>query len=347
MIAYKFEKLRKWVQVTNDGLYRSVPFGHSAINSLNSMRSGKDFEMFKRMYANQISPYMLGGYYTESAKKNILVVENTLQDESKMKKKFDIVHNAYTCVESSINTMFHNLQIIHNYRKTDKKKLYQIYSASCDLALRFNQGITQADKVEMLESDYEEYEKAVFGRIQWKGAAVFDNEYTDSQEEIAEIYEITPNDLSSDNIDCEWFMFPLDYMELLFNQDLNFIVKECSHCGALFVTSYPQTVYCDCCRSFNIPNTIRKNNKCRQLHKNIMDLINNCKDNKIISRYAGLVTPDNTPTYHFRTESNYYWALCQHKKPKTEKMIFYEDITTEKQYYDWLTKIHEEIKSQK
>lgn len=345
MIVYRFEKLRKWVQVTNDGLYRSVPFGHSAINSLNSMRSGKDFEMFKRIYANQISPYMLGGYYTESAKKNILVVKNTLQDEKKMKKNFDKVHDAYTCVESDIDTMFHNLQIIHNYRKTDKKKLYQIYSASCDLALRFNQGITHADKVEMLENNYEEYEKAVFGRIQWKGAAVFDNEYTDGQEEIAEIYEITPNDLSSDNTDCEWFMFPLDYMELLFNQDLNFIVKECSHCGALFVTSYPQTVYCDCCRSFNIPNTIRKNNKCRQLHKNIMDLINNCKDSKTISRYAGLVAPDNTPTYHFRTESNYYWSVCQGKKPKTEKMAFYEDITNEKQYYEWLQKIHEEIKA--
>lgn len=343
MIVYKFKNLRKWVEVRNDGTERVVPFGHSAISTLNLMRSGIDYDTFKKMYASQLSPHMMSGYYTEIAKQKVLEAKAIFQNENKMKENYEIAHEAYACVESDIDTMFHNLQIIHNYRKTDKKKLYQIYSASCDLALRFNQGITHADKVQMLESDYEEYEKAAFGRIQWKGAAVFDNKYTDNQEEVAEIFEIDSSGLESESY-CEWIIFPLDYMELLFNQDLNFIVKKCSHCGALFVTSYPQTVYCDCCRSFGIPNTVRKNNKCRQLHKNIMDLINNCKDSKTISRYAGLVAPDNTLTYHFRTESNYYWSKCQGKTPKSEKLDFYEDITNEKQYLEWLEKIHEEIK---
>ena len=47
MIVYKFEKLRKWVQVLSDGRWRSMPFGTISLDYLNTMYSGKDFERFK------------------------------------------------------------------------------------------------------------------------------------------------------------------------------------------------------------------------------------------------------------------------------------------------------------
>lgn len=345
MIAYKFTKLRKWVLVLNDGNWCSMPFGHIAIERLNYMRSGSDYETFKRMYVNQISPYMMKSYSAEYGKKKVEIIKSTLQNESKMKENFEKLHSCYCCVKEYMDYLYGILPIIHTCRKTQKMDLQIIYDNLCDLVLRFNTKIDFNDKKELIESDYKSYRKAVFN-VCWDGVEVCNDEYTDGQEEIAEKYRTeTSSDIDHDT-GSEWFMFPLDFAELLFNQDINFIVKICSHCGALYATSYPQTVFCDCCRSNNVPNNIRKKNKCRQLHKNILDLINNCKVNpKIISRYAGLIAPDNTPTYYFRTESNYYWSMCQGKKPKTERMVFYEYITTEKQYYEWLQKIHEEIKA--
>lgn len=348
MIVYKFTKLRKWVQVLPDGRWRSVPFGHVAINLLNSMRSGSDYEIFKKMYANQISPYMMSGYSTEYGKKAAAEVADNLKNESKMKEMFEILKKCYECVDEDMDYLYDILPIIHKCRKNRKMALQNIYDNLYDLAFRFETMISPDVKKETVDSDFDSYRKIIFDYIHWEGVEVCKSEYTDGIEEFAEKYRIKKNTKIEYVADSEWLMFPLDFAELLFNQDINFIVKVCSHCGALYATSYPQTIFCDCCRSNKIPNTVRKNNKCRQLHKNIMDLINNCKANpKFISRYSGLIAPDNTPTYYFRTESNYYWCKCQGKKPKTEKMVFYEDITTEKEYYEWLQKIHEEIKTQK
>lgn len=345
MIVYKFSKLRKWVQVTNDNTWRSVPFGHVAINLLNTMRSGIDFDTFQKLYANQISPFMMSGYSTEYGKKAVEKVKNTLNNKKQMKENYEILHKAYGYVNEKdyryIDYLYGVLPFIHKHRKTSKKDLQIIYNSTYDLAFRFNAGLSIKEIKEM-EMETTDYEKLIYNHIHYAGIEVCDDEYTDGKEEIAEKYNI--DGYFEKDTDNEWFMFPMDYAELLFNQDVNFMVKVCIHCGALFPTSYPQIIYCDCCRSNNIPNTIRKNNKCRNLHKNIMDLINNSVTPKTISRYAGMISPDNTPTYHFRTESNFYWAICQGKKPKTEKMIFYEDITNETQYYEWLQRIHEEIK---
>lgn len=345
MVVYKFSKSRKWVQVANDGRWRSVPFGHVAINLLNSMRSGIDFDTFQKLYANQISPFMMSGYSTEYGKRAVEEIKSTLNDKNKMKENYEILRGAYECVNNGdyryIDYLYETLPIIHKHRKTAKKDLQIIYNATYDLAFRFNAKLSIEERK---ETEVSNYEKLVYDCIHYAGIEVCNDEYTGGKEEIAEKYRIDGYDHSENDLGDEWLMFPLDYAELLFNQDVNFIVKVCAHCGALFPTSYPQILYCDCCRSNDVPNTIRKNNKCRNLHKNIMDLINNSATPKTISRYAGMIAPDNTPTYHFRTESNFYWALCQGKKPKTEQKSFYENITNEEQYYEWLKNIHEEIK---
>ena len=348
MIVYKFEKLRKWVQVLSDGRWRSMPFGTFSLDYLNTMYSGKDFETFKKMYANQISPFMMNGYSTEYGKKAVAEIKSNLKDENKMQKMFEKLREPYECVKSDLDYLYENLPFVHKCRTNRRKDLQTIFDCVFDIAFRFNVGIPIEEKKDIASSDseYDSYRKSVFQNIRMDGVYVHCGEFTDGKEEIAKKYIIEPPSNDKENeVLYEWYMFPLDFEELLFNQDISFIIKTCSHCGALYATSYPQTVYCDCCRSNDVPNTIRKNNKCRQLHKNIMELINNCKDSKTISRYAGLIAPDNTLTYHFRTESNYYWSVCQGKKPKTEKMAFYEDITNEKQYYEWLQKIHEEIKA--
>ena len=89
MIVYKFEKLRKWVQVLSDGRWRSMPFGTFSLDYLNTMYSGKDFETFKKMYANQISPFMMNGYSTEYGKKAVAEIKSNLKDENKMQKMFE------------------------------------------------------------------------------------------------------------------------------------------------------------------------------------------------------------------------------------------------------------------
>lgn len=344
MIVYKFAKLRKWVQVLSDGRWRSVPFGQIAIDEINTMLSCADFDTFKKMYANQISPYMLSGYKTEFGKKAAAEISANIQNEEKMKEMFVGCQESYDCIKDWALYLADNLPYIHKYRKSQRSYLQAIYDNAFDVAFRFNKGISFDEKKEFAETSPEEYKNAVLS-CQWYGMEVCKDEYTDGKEEIAEKYYISINKKSDTPENAyTWLMFPLDFAELLFNQDVNFIVKRCSNCGGLYATSYPQSVLCDCCKSNNVTNTTRKNNRCRQLHKNILDLINNCKTKKHIARYAGLESPDGTPTYFFRTESNYYWSICQGKKPKTEKAVFYEDITSEKQYYEWLQKIHDEIK---
>lgn len=348
MIVYKFEKSRMWVQVLNDETWRSMPFGHVCLNEINTMRSGSDFDMFKKMYANQISPFMMSGYSTEYGKKAAAEIADTLKDEKKMKDMFESLNACYACVEDFIEYLCSNLPHIHLYREKRKNELQTVYDSAYDVAFRFYAKIDAEQLKDYIETDYKKYRNTVFDYIHYDGIKLCKGEYTGGVEEMAVKYrvEIEYSHYSHDTM-SEWCMFPLDFAELLFNQDINFIVKECSHCGALYPTSYPQSVFCDSCRSNNVPNTTRKNNKCRQLHKNILDLLNNCANPKTISRYAGLVAPDNTITYYFRNESNFYWALCQGKKPKTEKLVFYDDISTEKQYYEWLEKIHLEIKTTK
>lgn len=347
MIVYKFAKSRKWVQVFSDGRWRSVPFGLIAIDEINNMLSFTDFETFKKMYANQISPYMLSGYKTEFGKKAAAEIAENMQNEEKMREMFCSCQNAYDCIKDMALYSADNLPYIHKYRKSQLSMLQEIYDNIFDLAFRFNTGISLDDKKEFAKTYPDKYKETVLS-CQWYGVSVCNDEYTDGKEEIAEKYYIPINKKNDiPETACTWLMFPLDFAELLFNQDINFIVKRCSNCGGLYATSYPQSVLCECCKSNNVTNATRKNNRCRQLHKNILDLINNCKTEKHITRYAGLTAPDGTPTYFFRTESNFYWSICQGKKPKTEKVIFYEDITNEQKYYEWLQKIHEEIKTKK
>lgn len=347
MIIYKFEKSRKWVQVLSDGMWRSVPFGQIAIDEINSMLSFADFDTFKKMYANQVSPYMLSGYKTEFGKKAAAEILENMQNEEKMKEMFSSCQNAYNCIEDWASYLADNLPCIHKYRKNQLSLLQKLYDNIYDLAFRFYKELTLDEKKDFVETFPDKYKKNVMS-CQWYGVEICNDEYTGGKEEIAEKYYIpTRTDTDIPENAYTWLMFPLDFAELLFNQDINFIVKRCSNCGGLYATSYPQSVLCDCCKSNNVTNTTRKNNRCRQLHKNILDLINNCKTEKHITRYVGLEAPDGTPTYFFRTESNFYWSICQGKKPKTKKVVFYEDITSEQQYYEWLQKIHEEIKKQK
>ncbi|MCM1181243.1 MAG: hypothetical protein NC347_13365 [Clostridium sp.] len=344
MIAYKFAKSRKWVQVLSDGRWRSVPFGLTAIDEINSMLSYADFDTFKKMYANQISPYMLSGYKTESAKKLVEEISANIQNEEKMKEMFESCQNHYDCIKDFSSYLADILPCIHKCRKNQPSILQEIYDNAFDLAFRFYNEISFDAKKELVENCPDKYKNLVLP-CQWYGMEVCNNEYTDGKEEIAEKYYIPVSEKANMPENAyTWLMFPLDFAELLLNRDVNFIVKRCSNCGGLYATSYPQSVLCECCKSNNVTNTARKNNRCRQLHKNILDLINNCKTEKHIARYAGLEAPDGTPTYFFRTESNFYWSICQGKKPKTEKAVFYEDITNEKQYYEWLQKIHDEIK---
>ena len=133
MIVYKFSKSRKWIQVANDGRWRSVPFGYVAINLLNSMRSGIDFDTFQKLYANQISPFMMSGYSTEYGKKAAKEIKETLNDKKKMQELYKTAHKSYKCVNEGgygyIDYLYETLPVIHKHRKTSKKNLQIIYNA--------------------------------------------------------------------------------------------------------------------------------------------------------------------------------------------------------------------------
>lgn len=110
----------------------------------------------------------------------------------------------------------------------------------------------------------------------------------------------------------------------------------CKRCGSIYFSASGKSVYCRECREE--PNKIRsenrKNNKARYLHKQILD------------RLLYLYDKDSCEYIDFKEESNYYWALCQKKKPENTKG-YSEKIKTEADYMAWLEKKHEEFKNTK
>lgn len=110
----------------------------------------------------------------------------------------------------------------------------------------------------------------------------------------------------------------------------------CKRCGSIYFSTSGKSVYCQKCREE--PNKIRsenrKNNKARYLHKQILD------------RLLYLYDKDSCEYIDFKEESNYYWALCQKKKPENTNG-YSEKIKTEADYMSWLEKKHKEFKNAK
>lgn len=108
----------------------------------------------------------------------------------------------------------------------------------------------------------------------------------------------------------------------------------CPECGCMFVTTHGNQKHCPACNLI-IRQKKRKQNKARYLHKKITDYINNYRSGE-----------DENASEIFRNESNYYWDICQGKKPEKVKE-YSTKIKTEADYMEWLEKKYEEIKAQK
>jgi len=134
---------------------------------------------------------------------------------------------------------------------------------------------------------------------------------------IADVYFM--NDLS--------YLFEYDLFKILVDKKCG-VFHECQRCGKIYFDNDKKTKYCFDCRKDK--NTLiyekRKSNVARFTHKKVADKI----------RQKGC---DTAP---FLAESNYYWSICQGKKPKTRKLKSYLNITSEKEYIEWLeSKLHE------
>lgn len=118
------------------------------------------------------------------------------------------------------------------------------------------------------------------------------------------------------------YIFSLDLWHIL-NGDVP-SPRRCPRCKMLYFSNNYKAKYCPDCKqdSKTIRAENRKKNPCRYLHKQITDLLNNYGDG----------------SEDFRKESNYYWAIIQGRAPKAEPINIDPAITTEKAYYDWLTK---------
>lgn len=129
------------------------------------------------------------------------------------------------------------------------------------------------------------------------------------------------------------FLVPEDLMYFLLHQTTH-TFGFCPECGCMFVTTHGNQKHCPACNLI-IRQKKRKQNKARYLHKKITDYINNYRSGEI-----------ENASELFRSESNYYWAIVQGKKP--EKVKGYSTkIKTEADYMAWLEKKYEELKAQK
>jgi len=345
MLVLKFEKSRKWllqVQINGTTYQKTVPFGQLAIDCVNTMLSGSDFDTFTRLYSNQLS---------EFRKKNassafLKIFEETeliLNTPDLMRSNFDILSGRYSINEKEIVALTDLLLCLSDIKKakdfpallTIHNEFFSLYHCFCN-DLAYSQQKTN-----------DTMQRLVLNALSHTGTTYMsvDNEH---EPEIAKIFTFN----SYDEFDAAP-LFAADFFELLFNQEVNLMVKRCT-CGALFITSYHQATFCPDCKSkdenlYNFYSAQRSES--RKLHKKILDLINNratdIQIEALNKRYNNAPAPDGSATYHFRTESNYYDSIVSGKRPSTPKLDIYEDIDTEEQYLKWLEGIREIIKKAK
>lgn len=138
--------------------------------------------------------------------------------------------------------------------------------------------------------------------------------------------------VSTYSMDSLVHLFEFDLYKVLVDGSCG-IFHICQHCEKAYFDNDSKTKYCPDCRKNQkqILAQNRKSNKARYLHKRIQDKLKQQKKD----------------TSDFSVESNYYWSLCQNKKPKTGRLENYENITSEESYMAWLEKKFEELKVQK
>lgn len=126
------------------------------------------------------------------------------------------------------------------------------------------------------------------------------------------------------------YMFPVDLAMLLTSRHVMF----CKNCGRLYATFTAKQEQCDFCKYNRRRITYQKEKQSvRSLHTKILNYYNSVK------RLQGVSSDP------FRLESNYYWSIIQGKQPKTPRLDTYKDITTEKQYMQWLEKFFADLKT--
>lgn len=128
------------------------------------------------------------------------------------------------------------------------------------------------------------------------------------------------------------YLFEFDLYKVLVDGSCG-VFHVCQHCGKAYFDNDNKTKYCSDCRKNQkqILAENRKSNKSRYLHKRIQDKLKQQKKD----------------TIDFSAESNYYWAVCRGKKPKTKKLESYQNITSEEKYIEWLENTLDTLKAQK
>ena len=345
MLVLKFEKTRKWllqVQINGATYQKTLPFGQLAIDCVNTMLSGSDFDIFTSFYKNQVSEFRKKNA-DEAFLKIFEKTELALNDPTLMRSHFDLLSGCYSINENEIVELTKWLLRLSDIKKAkDYPALLTIYNEFFALYHCFSNDLAFSQ-----HKENDALQELVLNALSRTGTVYMsvDNE---SEPEIAKIYTFN----NYEEFDAAP-LFAADFFELLFNQDVNLMVKRCT-CGALFITSYHQATFCPDCKSkdenlYNFYSAQRSES--RKLHKKILDLINNratdIQIEALNKRYNNAPAPDGSATYHFRTESNYYDSIVSGKRPSTPKLDFYLDIDSEEQYLKWLEGIREIIKKAK
>lgn len=126
------------------------------------------------------------------------------------------------------------------------------------------------------------------------------------------------------------YLFEFDLYKVLIDGNCG-VFHVCQRCGKSYFDNDKKTKYCFDCRENprQILNENRKSNEARYLHKRVQDRFTQFSKGSGGENYL-------QKRKQFTIESNYYWSICQGKKPKTKRLNNYLNITTKKQYIEWL-----------